>query len=246
MPKIWPTSTSREKKLIDQAEQVDRVLRDLRTTSSEFKSRLQSENVPIEDIVTGIFDPFVVSRNRLLTLVEDRDILIVVARNIGIGAEFEPSDVDVTNDRFLGTDPQYRDNDQIRINPVGLSDLPAPFQSRTTYYVVGRDENGFSLSESEGGVAVDIVDSGSGQFTLDARLNSAASGVNSALNAVINTIDNGVPTSANGRVESYSLDDTGGADGETAIVYDELSPSQTTQLQNDLQGVIDAIEAPAV
>lgn len=246
MSMIWPTTLSRVKRLLKQAEEVDQIVRDLRTTSQEFKSRLSAEDVPIEDIITGVFDPFVSARNRLLELVEDREILTVVARNIGLGAKFEPSEVDVANNRFLGTDPQYRDDDIIRLNPVGLSDLPAPFTSGTNYFAVGQDDSGFSLSETEGGAAVDITTEGTGQFTLDVRLNSAGADVNQAVQKVINTIDNGVPKDADGDVKSYKLDKTGGSDGQSSIVYNTLSPTQTTQLQDDLQGVVDTIEAPAV
>lgn len=55
--------------------------------------------------------------------------------------------------------------DPIRFAPVGVSTLPAPLATNTTYYVVTVvDANTFKFSDTYNGFHVDIIDTGVGTF----------------------------------------------------------------------------------
>lgn len=244
----WPTSESREKKLIAQAEVLDRAVRNLRSTSVDYKNELASTTTTVQKSIDH-YEYYVEQLENLQELTSDRNVLTIHSRNIGIGQIFETdSDVDVTNDRFLIENPEYRTSDRVRMTATGVSTLPSPFQANTNYFVTNVDSTGFQLAasdaDSQTGTAIGIDTTGTGEFRIEARLNNAGGEVNAALQNVINTIDAGAPKDAEGYVQSYQLDPTG-ATGENGIVYRTVNPSQTTSLQTALQDLIDAIEAAA-
>ncbi len=68
-----------------------------------------------------------------------------------------------TNDTITSAGHGLSDNDTVVLGTSNT--LPAGLSVETTYYVIDSAENTFKLSESEGGEAVDVTDTGTGTHT---------------------------------------------------------------------------------
>lgn len=73
--------------------------------------------------------------------------------------------VDVDDDDLPGTVNQFPENIAVRMKSIG-GVLPSPLEEDVTYYLVNPVGNAYQLSETSGGAAIDIEDSGSGALYL--------------------------------------------------------------------------------
>lgn len=79
--------------------------------------------------------------------------------------DFDASNVDTSTDTVTAKDGEHRlyNGDVVQLTTTGS--LPSPLQTGTDYYIVGRTDSIFQLSETEGGSVIDITDQGTGTHT---------------------------------------------------------------------------------
>lgn len=94
---------------------------------------------------------------------DDRPNSVIVTFKAGYEVKFTVND---TTDTLTATDHWLSDDDVVRVRVSGNNSkaLPTGLSAETDYYVINTSGDDLQLSTSSGGSAIDITDTGAGQF----------------------------------------------------------------------------------
>lgn len=220
-----------------------------RAISVTWKATLAAGNTPIQDIIDGIYVPFVQSTSRggfWRTISDEgtgKQFRNYYRDQLSQRIAFEPGDENLTTDRITLGGNNFATGDPVQL--AGPGTPPGGLTKGVNYWVFDKQGQGVSFATAATATKINLIAVPTGHNFVEMRVGADFTTLTTALEAVIDQIvaDLPVATATTAEIQSLAFDKNL-TFNPTGLKRSAMTATQTAEIQTDLQSVIDAIEAP--